>query len=198
MSGFGRTLSAWRVWLEEVRQDVRFTIRSIGRRRGFAAAIVATLALGIGAATAVFGVVDAVLLRPLPVTDQERVVVAWTSDPARSFDHIPFTYMAYEQLRESVPSAAAMAAIPYWSASRLAADLDGRALPIEVAWVTGEFFDVLGALPHAGRLFEAPDDLVGAAPVMVLSEPLAGRLFGTAYSDEVAHPFQRKWPGHSE
>ena len=81
-------------------RDVRYAARSLGRARGFTAVAVLTLALAMGATTAVFSVVDGVLLKPLPVHEQERLLVVWTAVPERGTEHWPFSYASYEGMRE--------------------------------------------------------------------------------------------------
>lgn len=138
-----------------------------------------TLALGIGATTAVFSVVDGVLLKPLPVEAQERLLVVWKSQPERAMEHWPFSYASYEGMRERLRTVSGLAAHPYAGAFSVTLQADGDARLLKVTPVTGEWFDVLGVKPHAGRLLTGADDRIGAAPVLVLSSSMAQRLFGS-------------------
>jgi putative ABC transport system permease protein len=165
--------------------DLRNGLRLLRKSPGFALVTIATLALGIGAATAMFSVVDGVLLEPFPVNDQARLLVVWKSIPERRFSHWPFSYASYEAMRERLRTTSGVAAHPYSGALPAIVRLDdGTAMPLQLAAVTGEWFDVLGVRPRAGRLLTAADDHAGAAHVVVLSSGLAGRLFGTV-SDAV-------------
>jgi putative ABC transport system permease protein len=128
-----------------------------------------TLGLGIAASTAAFSAVRDVVLRPLPVLDQDRIVVGWTRDPARSgFDHIPLGIDALDALREAPGVLRGVAGV--WSAGAvetLVGEPPGATVARHVG-VAGGFFGVLGARPTLGRLLNAADDLTGAAPVAVL------------------------------
>jgi putative ABC transport system permease protein len=161
-------------------QDVRYAVRALKAAPVVSIAAILSLVLGIGAATAVFGVVDGVLLKPFPVEDQGRLFVVWTSKPERGFDHWPFSYAAYEGMRQRLQTTSGVGAHPY--AGTLSGVLhldDGSTMPLERAAVTGGWFDVLGVHPRAGRLLTAADDRVGAPHVMVLSSGMAERLFGS-------------------
>ncbi len=163
---------------EGLRQDVRFALRTFRARAGFAATAVLTLALGMGATTAVFSVVDGVLLKPLPVQDQAQLLVVWTSLPQRGFAHMPFTYEAYAALRGRLRTVSDLAAHPYNGTNRTALQLGDRAVPLAVTPVTGDWFGVLGVRAASGRMLTAGDDRVGASPVIVLADAAARRLFG--------------------
>jgi hypothetical protein len=93
--------------------DLRYGLRLLRKAPMFVVVIGATLALGIGATTAMFSVVDGVLLKPLPVSDQDRLLVVWTSIPERGFDHWPFSYASYAGMRERLRTASGVAAHPY-------------------------------------------------------------------------------------
>jgi putative ABC transport system permease protein len=162
---------------DEVWQDVRFATRTLRSRKGFAGAAILTLALSIGATTAVFSVIDGVLLEPFPIEDQDHVLVVWSTLTDRGFEYMPFTFAAYEEMRERVVSAE-LAAHPYHGASRAILDKDGVSTPLQVAGVTGGWFGVLGVRPAFGRMLDSADDHLGAAPVAVLSPGIADRWFG--------------------
>ncbi len=171
--------SAWMRDMEDLSGDVRYALRLFLAHPGFAAAAALTLALGIGAATAVFGVVDGVLLKPFPVKDQQRLLVVWKSAPDRGMENWPFKYRTYEAMRERLHAVSSLAAHPY--ADTLTAVLhrdDGSAESLQRTAVTGEWFDVVGVQPRVGRLLTPSDDRDGAEPVIVLASGLAERLFG--------------------
>src|SRR5688572_23001368 len=93
-------------------RDIRYTARSLGRAPGFTAAAVLTLALAIGATTAVFSVIDGVLLKPLPVQEQGRLLVVWKAVPERGTEHWPFSYASYEGMRARLRTVSGLAAHP--------------------------------------------------------------------------------------
>ena len=164
--------------MDGLTQDVRYAVRALRARAGLTITVVLTLALGMGATTAVFSVVDGVLLKPLPVTAQERLLVVWKAVPARGFEHMPFTYASYEEMRDRLRTASGVAAHPYHGVSRAVLERDGATEPLHVAGVTGEWFGIIGVVARAGRLIEPADDRSGAAPVLVLAQHTARRLFG--------------------
>jgi putative ABC transport system permease protein len=160
--------------------DLRYGLRLLRKSPVFAVVTIGTLALGIGATTAMFSVVDGVLLKPFPVKDQARVLVIWTSKPQRGFSHWPFSYASYVGMRERLRTVSGIAAHPYSGTLPAVLHLDdGSAMPLQRTAVTGEWFGVLGVRARAGRMLTAADDHVGAPHVVVLSSGLATRLFGS-------------------
>jgi len=155
----------------------RHALRSLARTPGFALTAILTLALGIGLATAVFTVADALLLRRLPVRDQDRLVVLWGQAPDRGFDY-PFTLDEAREFARRTRSLAPVAFFAYEGAWPTPIRDGGRISRLHRALVSGEFFDVLGAQPVLGRALQAGDDVVGAAPVLVLSHGAWQRQFG--------------------
>ncbi|HKS73827.1 MAG TPA: ABC transporter permease [Terriglobales bacterium] len=163
--------------LQELCQDLHYGLRQLRRNPGFTAVAVITLALGIGANTAIFSVVDAVLLRPLPFPQPNRIV-----QPMRQ----------YKSIRVTVPAISA-ALFDYWKAhnrvfSHLAAfsflpigfNLAARGLPERVPGVrvSADFFKVLGVSPFAGRTFSPAEDRPGGERVVVLGYNLWQARFG--------------------
>ncbi len=156
-------------------QDVRFALRQLRRSPGFAAAAVVTLALGIGANTAVFSMLDQALLRSLPVQEPERLVIlegtgkAWqghTSGHGGS-NTLLFSYPMYRDLRDRASSLRGLVAT---STSQVGILRKGEASTEDAELVTGNYFEVLGVRPALGRLLTASDDAVTATvPVAVLS-----------------------------
>ena len=160
--------------------DLGYGLRLLRHSRGFALITIGTLALGIGVTTAMFSVVDGVLLKPFPVKDQDRLLIVWTSIPKQGFDHWPFSYAAYEGMRDRLRTASGVAAHPYSGALPTVLHFDdGSAMPLQYAAVTGDWFHVLGVRARAGRLLTAADDHAGVPDVVVLSSRLAERLFGS-------------------
>jgi putative ABC transport system permease protein len=131
----------------------------------------ATLALGIGGATAIFSVADAVILRPLPFADPERIVLLWQSEKQRNQPFVELSYPGFREWRAQSRSFVEMAGMPstnqgfLWKGGGEPRTLLGR-------WVTGRFFTVMGVAPMLGRTFTDDDDTVGAARVVVLSHGL--------------------------
>jgi putative ABC transport system permease protein len=156
--------------------DVRYALRSLRRRPLLFLVAASALALGIGASTAVFSVVDAVLLRPLPFTDPDRLVLLWQSIPARNAPFVEVSYPYFLRMRARSRALAAMAAMPSVNSGF---KLGGREpVRVEGRIVTGNFFDVLGAHAALGRTFVEAEDRVGAPRVVVVSHGLWQRQFG--------------------
>src|SRR5438445_11876795 len=151
--------------------------RTLRTSPGFALTAILTLALGIGLATAVFTVADALLLRRLPVRDQDGLVVLWSQAPDRGFDY-PFTLDEARQFARRTRSLTQVAFFGYEGAWPRPIRDGERISRLRAALVSGEFFDVLGAQPVLGRALHAGDDVVGAAPVVVLSHGIWQRQFG--------------------
>jgi predicted permease len=155
--------------------DVRFALRSLRRTPGFSTVAVLTLALGIGANTAIFSATNAVLLRPLPVPDGDRLayVTSGTADM--------FSFQSYTTLREDVKAFTGMAALEYGAARRDFSAAGGavETEAVRAQAVTGNFFDVLGVRAVVGRTLNSDDDRTGAPmPAVVLSNAFWTRRFG--------------------
>src|SRR3989441_5680659 len=157
--------------------DIRVGIRSLRRTPGFALTAILTLALGIGLATAVFTVADALLLRRLPVRDQDRVVVLWGQKPERDFAY-PLAVADAREFARPTRFLERVATFASWGAAPLPIRDADQISRLRRALVSGEFFDVLGVRPLLGRALQASDDVYGAAPVMVLSYAAWQRRFG--------------------
>ena len=160
-----------------MRGDVRHALRTLRNAKGFAAVAILTLALGIGLATAVFTVADALLLRRLPVRDQDRLVVLWGQAPDRGFDY-PLRLDEAREFARRTRSLAQVAFFGYEGAWPMPIRDGERIACLRGAIVSGEFFDVLGVQPSLGRALHAEDDVIGAAPVLVLSYAAWQRRFG--------------------
>ena len=152
--------------METLWQDVRYGVRSLLKTPGFTALAVLMLALGIGANTAIFSVVNTVLLSPLPFHNQERLVILWEEEPDNPL--IEVSYPNFRDWREQSQLFEGMAALGSSNWPRvLQADTD----PIAVAYrgVSTSFFETLGVAPHLGRTFRPEEDVRGASPVIVVS-----------------------------
>jgi putative ABC transport system permease protein len=166
-------------WWDGLERDVRFAVRALWRSPGFTLVAVLTLALGIGAATSMFSVIRGVLLRPLPVEEQDRLAVIWMENPERGgMTEFPLGYRDLRAYRERTHAFGALAGIDYNTpAPSLLLD-GGEPVTLAGTWVTGDFFPVLGVVPALGRALLPADDLPGAEPVMVISHGLWQRHFG--------------------
>ncbi len=165
--------------MRDLWNDLRYAARTLGRSPGFTAAAVLTLALGIGANAAVWSVVHAVLLRPLPYPHPERLVMLWETAPQvprDSFSGPDFLdYRARLAGRDGRKPFAGLAA---FVASGVQLDGENGPERIRGGTATEGFFQLLGARPSLGRTFLAEDHRPGAAPVIVLTDGLWRRRFG--------------------
>ena len=161
--------------LHRLVQNVRLALRGVRRAPAFAAATVSILALGIGVASAMAAITDAVLRRPLPVMAPERVATVW---PTRAGVEDALPPEDLDALRHATRTMRAVAGVVHWGAFPYALTDGDRPLVLPQARVTGNFFELLGARPALGRLLRPEDDVAGAAPVMVLSYGTWRREFG--------------------
>jgi len=157
-----------------VAHDVRHAIRLLVKRPGFAALAILTLALGVGATTAIFTVVDAILLRPLPFAEPDRLVqVHIRGGDGNRYPLPDADYLAWRSLNRTAD------AVAVWESGKATLTGAGPAEEIGAAGVTDRFFAVLGARPLLGRVFQQGDDAAGAAPVVVLSHGFWARRFNS-------------------
>lgn len=181
--------------LENFRQDVRFGARMLVKTPAFTAVAALSLALGIGATTAMFSIVNAVMLRSMPVVEPERLVVLnWTSpefrisvsgyrmqDPVTKETYSgSFSMPAFERLRADRSVLSHTFAFYSLGDSNFVADDVPEAVPAQL--VTGEYFTGLGIRSVAGRLLLPDDDRADAHPAVVISEALWQRRFGAEAS----------------
>jgi putative ABC transport system permease protein len=155
--------------------DLRTALRALVARPGFAIVAILTLALGIGANTAVFTVVNGVLLAPLPYAEPARVAVLLETTP--KFPMMSVSYQNYVDWRDRSRSFDAVAAFRSTSLTITGAGGEPERLPAKM--VTATLLPTLGVQPSAGRGFNASDDQRGAAGVVVLSDAFAKRRFGS-------------------
>jgi predicted permease len=163
--------SRW-VGLDKLLRDVRFGLRSLRQSPGFTATAILTLALGIGADTAVFSVMNAVLLRSLPVTDPDRLVYLRTSNPPRGTGTIDsnetFSYPVYDALRQQSQGLSPVMAYAPLSNSKVAVRYGAQPEEAEGDMVSGTFFSGLGVKVPRGRGFSEQDE-ANHASIAVIS-----------------------------
>ena len=161
-------------WIDEIGRDVRYACRVFGRNPGFASVVVLTLALGIGANTAIFSLIDALMLRWLPVRDPQQLVqvtfaLADDPDPGESFSWVIVrAFAAQKQIFSGVTG---------FSSSAVDVGPPGSIVRVPGALVTGEFYETLGLTPQIGRLIQPADDERGAPLVAVISDGYWERQF---------------------
>jgi len=160
--------------IESFGQDIRYAIRTFAKNPGFAAAAILTLAIGIGANTAIFGLIDALVLRSLPVRDPYELVqlksVRRDLPPGESFSH-PLTRVL------SAQSAGVFAGLFGSSTTSFTVGPPDAVTRVRGAWVTGPYFETLGVQPLRGRLLAGVDDERGAEPAAVITEAYWDRAF---------------------
>ncbi|HVT57940.1 MAG TPA: ABC transporter permease [Thermoanaerobaculia bacterium] len=159
---------------ESLLQDLRYGLRGIRRAPGFSLVVILTLALGIGANTAIFSVIYSVLLRPLPYPHADRLV--WLGESTAKSEGISVTWVNYGHWRDDNHSFGELAAF-----ERTHLTLTGRDEPLltRAGLVTSSFFRLLGMRPEAGRLWSESDERPGAPKTVVLSH--------TFWSDRLGH-----------
>jgi putative ABC transport system permease protein len=166
--------------------DIRFGFRMLARNPGVTALAVIALALGIGGNTAVFSVVNAVLLRPLPITHPERLVWVWANSSSRNLAFAFTAYSTYAEWKAGSQSFQSMCAYQPASASLLVGNDAER---VDIMRVNNNFLRMLGVTPFAGRDFLPEDDRPGAPKVAILEHGLWQRRFG-GNRDIVGRPIQ--------
>jgi predicted permease len=166
--------------LEAVIQDGHFGLRLLRKNPGFTAVAVLTLALGIGASTAMFSILYAVVLKPLPFPQQDRIVIGWKSDPARRVDDaarklrdsqlVELSYLDYKDWRDQAKSFTDVAAMPTTSNGySYTLTGHGESKEVESSRISASYLSVLGVSPFLGRDFRPEDDRLGANPVVILT-----------------------------
>jgi macrolide transport system ATP-binding/permease protein len=194
-----RAMWIW-TWLEQLVQDLRHALRNVLRNRGFTMLSVLTMALGIGANTAIYSFMDFILLRALPVADPKSLVVlTWHSrdpgeertrsphvmhsmdgesynDPATGMTTGIFPYPFFEAMAKKNDVFSSVMA--HYPSGRRTLQIRGRAHSVEGEYVSGDYFRGLAVVPAAGRLIVIEDDRAGAPPVAVVSYAFSNRLFG--------------------
>jgi putative ABC transport system permease protein len=155
------------LWIDDLRNDLKFALRQLRHSPAFTLVATLTLALGIGANSAIFALVDATLLRPLPYADPDHLVAIWEDSTTTPRSYVsPLNMLdwntrshTFEKIAGFTPSVGGM----------VMAGADGNAETVSRQWVTAGIFDVLGVKPIAGRVFSHDDD-VKRVNVVVMSE----------------------------
>ncbi|HEX2225234.1 MAG TPA: ABC transporter permease, partial [Thermoanaerobaculia bacterium] len=157
-------------------QDLRYAMRSLTKRPGFTLAIILILALGIGATTAIFSVTDAIILRPLPYPEADRLMFFYESLIGEDADTSSVAYLDYVEWKQRSTSFEEMAA----SASWLRLNLNGGERPerVHVNFVSTNYFKLLGAEPLLGRTFLLEEDIPSRSPVAILTNGFWKRYYG--------------------
>jgi len=158
-------------------QDIRYALRVLGKNPGFAAISVLTLALGIGANTALFSVVHGVLLKPMPYENPEQLVdVYWTTPNDQKF---PFSFPDFLDCQKQNRVFSLMAGYRWENFSLVGI---GEPERLSGERVSAEFFSLLSIKPIIGRTFLREEDKIGAAPVAVMGDDLWKRKFNSSHS----------------
>jgi macrolide transport system ATP-binding/permease protein len=182
----------WR-WLRDLLHDLRYSSRVLAASPGFTATAALSLALGIGANTAIFSFMDSILLRSLPVTDPQSLVrLAWRTrqdeihgmnrhddsylDAKTGFIGGFFAYPSFELFRRN--DTVFSSVFGYQGAGDLNLSIAGQAEVAKTEYVTGDYFRGLGTAPASGRLIAPDDDIAGSQPVAVISFAVSEKRFG--------------------
>ena len=160
--------------MESLLGDIRYALRNLLRRPGFTLIAVVTLAVGIGANTAIFSAIHSLLLNPLPFPELDRVVAIWDKQPSHGITHNEVTFANYLDWQSQTQSFEHLALYRWWSANLTGVDPPER---IQGFLVTTNFFDVLGMKPIMGRNF-LPDENQEGDDVVIISHSLWQRRFG--------------------
>jgi predicted permease len=155
-------------------QDLKYAIRMLLKSPGFSAVAILSLALGIGANTAIFSLVNALLLRPLPVRDPQSLVIVSTTDQ-RNKGNLPLSHLNFKDLRAQNAAFSDMASLTF---NQVNFSHGGESEQVPVQVVTANYFSLLGAEPAMGRAFR-PEEEAQAAPVVVVSHGFWERSLGS-------------------
>jgi putative ABC transport system permease protein len=162
--------------MESLLNDFRYAARSIIKRPGFAAIAVITLALGIGANSAIFSTIHALLINPLPFPEQDRVVAIWDKNPSRGLEHNEVAMANYLDWRAQNQSFEHLALERWWSTNLTAGETPER---VQGFLVTANFLDVLGVTPIKGRNFLEEENQPGKDAVAIITNSVWQRRFGS-------------------
>jgi predicted permease len=169
--------AGWEAVLETSWHDVRHALRGLRRSPGFSALAMLTIALGMGANTAMFSVINAVILRPLPYHESDRLALIWTDDVRRGLHH---EATAYNTISDWRAQARAFSGIAYFARQRVMInDPGGERISTRSQLVSGNLFELLGAPPLHGRVISARDE-AQRAPVAVIGHAFWQRQFAGA------------------
>ncbi|HYL93690.1 MAG TPA: ABC transporter permease, partial [Alphaproteobacteria bacterium] len=156
-----------RSWAEQIAQDLRYCIRGLVKSPGYSAIVLITLALGIGANTAIFSVVNGVMLKPLPFSEPDRLYVFYESTPATRQYSISYpNFLDWQSGNKSFSSIAA------FRRDNLVLTGEGRPERLHAAMISAGLLSTLGVRPALGREFESREDHLGSGGVVLISESL--------------------------
>jgi predicted permease len=163
------------VSLETLLQDIRYGLRLLGKNRGFTAVVLLTMALGVGANTALFSIVDAVLLRPLPFSHPEKLVAVKADMPGLNLTDLGMSQPELKDLQDSSGVFDQLSAV--WPIN---SNITGREKPqrVEANAISNNYFTLLEAKPELGRVFNAGDTRAGFSENAVISDSLWHTVFG--------------------
>jgi len=161
--------------MKNLRQDIQFALRVLRKSPGFTAIAILTLALGIGANTALFSVVNSVLLNPLPFRDPDQLVAVYTKTP--TFDQGSITYPNFLDWQKNNRSFSSISA---FRSDNFNLTGSGEPERLHGHMISADFFPTLGIRPVLGRAFRLEEDQPGAAPVAILGDALWKRRFGAS------------------
>jgi putative ABC transport system permease protein len=162
--------------MDSILKDIRYALRSLAKRPGFTAVAVVTLALGIGANSAIFSVVNAVLLRPLPFKEPDRLAVVWERRANSGRANLPLSGHEYAAFKERTSSFEALA---MFQPNGFTLTGRGDPLMVDVGEASTEYFSIVGVPPLLGRTFAPGEDQNGGAKVVVLGHKLWSQRFGS-------------------
>jgi predicted permease len=157
-------------------RDLRYALRAFAKSPGFTAAAILSLAIGIGANTAIFSITSALLLRPLPYKDADRLVILWNSSPGLGITQDWFSTAQYFDIKNNHHGLDV--ALAYGGSYNLTGD--GEPERVGVIRISNNLLPLLGAQPKLGRLFTPEDDRFGGANVVILTYGMWVRRFGSA------------------
>ena len=170
------TRDAWgRGFLDRLMQDLQFGMRMLAKSPGFTAVAILTLALGIGANTALFSVVNGVLLNPLPYPHPEQLV--WLAESKPNFDTGSISFPNFKDWRKQNQTFSMMGTSRGYSFSLTGA---GEAEQLKAQFVSSDLLTLLNVQPVIGRLFTEGEDEIGASPIVIISDGFWNRKFGAA------------------
>ncbi|MGH9344923.1 MAG: ADOP family duplicated permease [Terriglobia bacterium] len=162
-------------WIEDLVQDLRYGLRQLCRNPGFTIVAVVTLALGIGASTAIFSVVDAVLLRPLPYPNPQQIVTVWEQEANGHRAHL-----ADPNFQDFRAQNHTLSALAVFSSGPDSVSGGSEPVRMNVAAVSQDFFKALGVEPFRGRAFAPDEQVLHGAPAMIVSYGYWRQFLGAA------------------
>ena len=165
------------MWTDFV-QDLKYGVRVLMRSRGFAMAAILTLSIGVGATTAIFSVVNGVLLRPVPFADIDRLAMVWETDRNTGTNREPASLPDFIDMKDRSRQFSGFAA--FASAERTVTPPQGDPTRVPILFVTHEFLPLLGIRPSHGRSFTAAEDVPGGPRLALISDRLWERQFQRA------------------